>query len=192
MDVGIILTHIICTGQIKSLLNSTLAFDSTQFFPSLNHQLLLLILVEVGFDSRILSFFSNYLVDRKTNYHQNNFFSPSFNIGVSVGQGSALLPILSILYLSFIFHIFKKRIKNLKISVSLISFVNDGLIVFQNTSLAVLNFHLFCSYYIIFLLFKQFELIIEYEKTKIFHFSRLYGCFESSSLNLITLGGLIL
>jgi len=45
---------------------STLAFDITQFFPLLNYQLFLLILNKDGFDSRILSFFSNYLIDRKT------------------------------------------------------------------------------------------------------------------------------
>ena len=117
------------------------------------------------------------------------FFSPYFNVGVGIGQSSALLPILSALYLSLIFYIFEKRIKNLKISVF---FVDDRLIVSQNTSLTVLNSHLFCSYYIMYSLLRQFGLIIEHEKIEVFHFSRLYSCFEPSSLNLTTLGGPIL
>ena len=147
-DVGVVLTYIIHMGWVKSLLTSTLAFDIIQFFPSLNHYLLPLILAKVGFDSRILSFFDDYLVDRKTSYLWNNFSSLSFNIGVSIGQSFALSPILSTLYLSSILYIFKKRLKNLKIPVSLISFVDNRLFISQNTSLAILNSQLFCSYHI--------------------------------------------
>ena len=140
-------------------MTSTLAFDIAQFFLFLNYQLLLLILAKAGFDFRISSFFSYYLIGRSATYQWNDFFSPSFNVGVGIGQSSALSPILSALYLSLIFYIFEKRIKNLKIPVS---FVDDRLIVFQNTSLAVLNFHLFCSYYIMYSLLRQFGLIIEH------------------------------
>jgi len=45
---------------------STLAFDITQFFPSLNYQLLSMILNKAGFDSQISSFFSDYLINRQT------------------------------------------------------------------------------------------------------------------------------
>jgi len=67
-DTGVALIHIIRSGWVKNLYNSTVAFDITQFFPSLNHQLLPLILNKVGFDHKVLKFFSNYLVDRKTKY----------------------------------------------------------------------------------------------------------------------------
>jgi len=56
-DVGIALTHFICTEWIKNMSTSTLAFDITQFFPSLNHHLLLSILGKAGFKSRIVNFF---------------------------------------------------------------------------------------------------------------------------------------
>jgi len=85
-----------------------------------------LILDKARFDTRISSFFSNYLVYRKTQYLWNNFSSPFFNVNVSVEQGSALSPVLLALYLSLIFHIFKKRAKNLKIPVS---FITNGLFV---------------------------------------------------------------
>ena len=50
MDAEVVLTHIICLGWAKNLTTSTLAFDIAQFFPSLNHQLLPLILDKVGLD----------------------------------------------------------------------------------------------------------------------------------------------
>jgi len=37
IDVGIVLTHIIRAGWTKNMSMSTLAFDISQFFPSLNH-----------------------------------------------------------------------------------------------------------------------------------------------------------
>jgi len=66
----------------------------------LNHCLLTLILGKVGFDSRVVKFFSNYLIGRKTQYFWNSFSSLFFNIDVGVGQGLALSPILLALYLS--------------------------------------------------------------------------------------------
>jgi len=128
-DAGIALTHIIQTGWVKNLLTSTLAFDIVQFFLLLNHCLLTLIIKKVGFDNCIISFFANYLIDRKTNYFWNNFMFPIFNINVGVGQGSALSPILFALYLSLFIYILENRLKNLKILISIISFVDDGLFI---------------------------------------------------------------
>jgi len=68
IDADITLTHIIHTGWVKNLSTSTLAFDIAQFFPSLNHHLLSLIMRKAGFDNCIVLFFANYLMDRKTNY----------------------------------------------------------------------------------------------------------------------------
>jgi len=86
-----------------------------------------------------------------------------------MGQESALLPILSALYLSPVFHIFEKRLKNLEIPIS---FIDDGLFIFQNKSFNISNANLFCSYHIMSLLLKHFGLVIKQEKTEVFHFSR--------------------
>ena len=85
IDVDVALIHIIRAGWTKNISTSTLAFDISQFFPSLNHQLLTLIIKKVGFNNHVVSFFANYLVDRKTNYHWNNFMSPIFNVNIGVG-----------------------------------------------------------------------------------------------------------
>ena len=128
-DTGIALTHFIRTGWVKNLSTSTLAFDIAQFFPSLNHHLLSLILDKAGFGLQVAKFFSNYLINRKTSYYWNNFSSHSFDVNVGIGQGSALFPILSALYLSPFFHIFEKCIKNLDLKISTLSFVDDGLLI---------------------------------------------------------------
>ena len=108
---------------------STLMFNISQFFPSLNYQILTLILKKAGFDNCVINFFANYLIGRKTNYFWNNFTSPMFDVNVGVGQGSALSPILSALYLSPFLYIIENHLKNLKIPISIISFVDDGLFI---------------------------------------------------------------
>ena len=85
IDADVALTHIIRSGWIKNMSTSTLTFDIAQFFPSLNHRLLTLIMKKAGFNNHVVSFFTNYLVDIKTNYYWNNFISPIFNVNIGVG-----------------------------------------------------------------------------------------------------------
>jgi len=101
-------------GWVKNLSTSTLTFNIAHFFPLPNHCLLTLILKKVRFDNCVTSFFTNYLVDKKTNYFWNNFISPIFNINVGVGQGSVLSPILLALYLSSFLYILENHLKILK------------------------------------------------------------------------------
>jgi len=129
IDVGVALIYFIHIGWIKNASTSTFVFDIAQFFPLLNHQILSLILDKTRFDSKILFFFCNYLVSRKTTYLWNNSFSPLFNVDIEASQVSALSPILFILYLFLILHIFEKQYKNLKIPISILSFVNNELFV---------------------------------------------------------------
>ena len=68
IDVGVILTHIIRSGWIKNLFTTTLAFDISQYFPTLNHCILTFILKKVCLDPKVTVFFADYLVRRKTNY----------------------------------------------------------------------------------------------------------------------------
>jgi len=173
-------------------MTSTLAFDITQFFPSLNHCLLPLILRKAGFDPKVDCFFSNYLIGRKTWYFWNSFSSSFFNVDIGVEQGLALSPILSVLYLAPILHILEKHLKILKILVSILSFVNDGLLVAQSKSLTILNSFLFCSYNIASSLLEKFGLIMEHGKMEMFHFSRSHGVFDPPPLNLSALEGPIL
>ena len=127
-DVKVFLIYIIQSEWIKNLQTSILAFDIAQFFSSLNHQLLTLILNKAGFDSKIFFLFSNYLIGKKTQYLWNDFISSFFNVDVDFWQGLALSPILLAFYISLIFHIFEKISRNLNIPVSFLFFVDNGLL----------------------------------------------------------------
>ena len=139
IDAGVALTHIVWSRWSKGKSSSSLAFDISQFFPSLNYNLLIHILDKAGFDPKVMFFFANYLVSRKTKYMWNDFSFPQFNVNVGVSQGSALSLILSSLYLSPFLYILENRLKNLRIPVSILSFVDDGLIIAQNKSFDISN-----------------------------------------------------
>ena len=65
-DAGVFLTHLVRAGWAKGLKTSVVAFDIAQFFPSLNHSMLTLILRHFGFPDCIVDFFSDYLISRST------------------------------------------------------------------------------------------------------------------------------
>ena len=192
INVDITLTHSICSGWARNLITNMLAFNIAQFFPSLNHQILSLILLKAGFNPKVLVFFQDYLIERKTSYFWNNFSSPTFCINMSVDQESVLSLVLSAWYFFLLLHIFENWLKNLKISVFTLLFINNGLFISQNNSLTISNLNLFYSYHIMTSLLEKFGLIIKYEKTKVFHFSRLHSSFDFLPLDLTTWEGSIL
>jgi len=130
-DTGVYLTHIIHAGWLRQCHTSVIAFDITQFFPSLNHEFLSICLKKAGLNTNVVGFFNSYYSNRSTTYTWNNFSSPIFNTNVGIGQGSALSPILSAIYLAPVIKIFKKRLKRLKenILTDILSFVDDGLLI---------------------------------------------------------------
>ena len=103
-----------------------------------------------------------------------------------------LSPILSTLYLSPFLYILENRFENLNIPISILSFVDDGLLIVQNKSFIISNSHIFCSYNILSKLLDSFGLAIEHSKTEIFYFSRSQDVFNPPPLNLSLLGGPIL
>jgi len=191
-DAGIALTHAIRSDWVKNKTTSILAFDITQFFPSLNHHLLILSLMKADLDPKVTSFFEDFLIRRKTNYVWNKFSSPMYKVNVGVGQRSALSSILSALYLSSLLYILEKHLNILNIPISLISFVDDSLFISQNKSIDASNSQLFCSYNVLSRLLNKFGLNIEHSKTKMFHFNRSHGMFNPPPLDLSPLGGPIL
>jgi len=54
---------------------------------------------------------------------------------MGVGQGSALSLILSALYLVSFLHILENHLKNLNLQISILSFIDNGLLVAQSKSL---------------------------------------------------------
>ena len=70
--------------------------------------------------------------------------------------------------------------------------MDDRLIISQNNSIDILNSHLFYSYNVLTKLLDKFGLIIEYLKTKTFHFNRMHRVFNLPPLNFSPIGGPIL
>ena len=183
-NAGIALMHIVHSGWAKGKSTSTLTFNISQFFPLLNHHLLVLILEKAGLKPKVSSFFANYLIMRKTSYLWNDLSFPSFTVNIGVGQGSALSPILLALYLIPFLYILEKCLINLKIPVSILSFVDNSLIIAQNKSLDISNSYFFCSYNVLSKLLDSFSFIVEHVKTEVFHFNRSHEAFNPPLLNL--------
>jgi len=192
-DAGIYLTHIIRAGWLRQCHTSVIAFDIAQFFPSLNHEFLSICLKKVGLNTNVVGFFNSYHSNQYTTYTWNNFLSPAFNTNVGVGQGLALSPILSAIYLAPVIKTFKKRIKNLKenIPTDILSFVDDGLLISQEKSYSLSSSFLLCSYNIMSKILISAGLVMEHSKTELFHFTR--ACHPPNPpIDLSSVGGPII
>jgi len=110
-NANIFLTYLIHSEWVKDFQINTLAFDIAQFFLSLNHQLLSLILNKASLNMRISTFFFNYLINRKTQYMWNNF--------VSLFQSRCRC---------------KTRVCSLSYNILFFSFINDRLFISQEKS----------------------------------------------------------
>jgi hypothetical protein len=169
-DAGVFLTHLICAGWMKGLKTSMVVFDIAQFFPLLNHSLLVQILKRQGFPGEVINFFSSYLKDCSTQFLWNGLLSPLFDAAVGVGQGSALSPILSALYIAPVMHSFSAHTQHL--GCIILSYVDDGTIIVQSKSLLTNLVPLKEVYWVIDDMLRVFGLVLEYDKSKIFHFTR--------------------
>ncbi|CAA7265985.1 unnamed protein product [Cyclocybe aegerita] len=123
-----------------------------QFFPSINHEM-----------------FMAVLLGRSTVYCWNTFQSDPRSADMGVGQGSALLPVISGLFIALVMKLF--YIKAALLNTMLLSFVDDGTILAQSKQLDDNNVGLRKAYKIIYLLFVAFALVLEHNKTELFHFS---------------------
>jgi len=93
---------------------------------------------------------------------------------VGVGQGSALSPILSAIYLAPIIKTFKKRKENLKekIQTDILSFIDNGLLISQEKSYELSFAFLLSSYNMISKILADSGLVIKHSKSEVFHFTR--------------------
>ncbi|CAA7269302.1 unnamed protein product [Cyclocybe aegerita] len=177
-DAGLILTHLVQAGWVKGLQTSALAFDIAQFFPSINHEMFMAVLRKQGFSPVLVEFFASYLVGRSTVYCWNTFQSDSQSADVGVGQGSALSPVISGLFIAPVMKLF--YVKAAPLNTTLLSFVDDGTILAQSKQLDDNNVGLHKAYKIIYLLFVAFALVLEHDKTELFHFSRRRDAYNPS------------
>jgi hypothetical protein len=168
-DAGIYLTHLVQAGWAKGLQTSVVAFNIAQFFPSLNHEVLFDVFSRMGFPAVLGPFLRLYLVGRRTTYKWDSFTSDPFAVDVGVGQGSAMSPVLSALYLTLIMRRF--RTSDIGHKVDLMSYVDDGTIIAQSRRVEDNLPLLKEAYRWLFRAFKSLGLVLEHDKSEVFHFS---------------------
>jgi len=149
------------------------------------------ILQHSGFADCLVDFFSDYLVCSSTQYTWNSFLSHACDADVGVGQGSALSPILSALYIVPLLHLFEHRAQALNLDTSTLSYVDDGLLVSQGRTYNKTLLELTSSYSIVSDLMVSFGLVMEHDKSEIFHFSRAHND-SNPELDLLAIGAPIL
>lgn len=108
--------------------SSALLLDVAQFFPSVHHGLMAAILKKQGFNQSLCTYFENYLVGRQTEFAFNGHLSGPTDFSAGVGQGSALSPVLTGLYIAPILHLVAPAGQVLDGNATLQFFVDDGLI----------------------------------------------------------------
>ena len=169
-DTGIYLTHLVCAGWAKGLKTSVVAFDLAQYFPSLQHGVIITLLKCMGFATQVCDFFVDYLVGRSTQYAWEGKLSPQFETSMGVGQGSALSPILSALYLAPV--LWQAALDTPE--AALMSYVDDSTIIMQSKTWDTNLTKLWSAYSVVFELTQSLGLVLEHDK-EVFHFSRKNG-----------------
>jgi len=149
------------------------AFDIAQFFLSLNHDILMVVIQKVGFPPVLGEFFHSYLTGRKTMYKWDDSVSRLFAADIGVGQGSGLSPVLSGLYIGPVMQLFS--FEPISKEVQLLSYVDDGTVLTQSTHLVQNLPKLKKAYGVIYRLLTALGLVLEHDKSEVFHFSRSWG-----------------
>ena len=125
----------------------------------------------MGFATQVCDFFADYLVGRSMQYAWEGELSPQFETSVGVGQGSALSPILSALYLAPV--LWQAALEALE--AALMSYVDDGTIIVQSKTWDANLAKLRSAYGVMFELTQALGLVLEHSKSEVFHFSRKNG-----------------
>ncbi|KAJ3570515.1 hypothetical protein NP233_g4356 [Leucocoprinus birnbaumii] len=118
--------------------------------------------------AHVCRFFASYLVSRGTRYLWNSFSSNLRSTDVGVGQGSALSPVLSALYLAPVIWLFEWQAVH--VGCNVLSYIDDSTLI-QRKMLEDNLPPLHEAYKIMFSLFDVFGLVMEHNKSKLFHFT---------------------
>jgi len=96
-------------------------------------------------------------------------------VDIGMGQDFALSPILSVLYIVLLLHLSEQWAQALNLDTSILSYVDDGLLASQGKMYDKTLPELSHSYSIIADLMGSFGLVMEYNKSEIFYFSRVHN-----------------
>lgn len=168
-DVGLVLVDNIAENRDRGLHTLVLALDIAQFFPSIHHGVLRVMLTKLGFNERLVQVISSLLEDRSTTYRWDGISTDThFQCSDGVPQGDPLSPVLSALYLSLIV----KRLFpwNYERWVNSLFFVDDGTIIVSSFSLDDNIFFLSLFYKHFLCLLANIGLTVEQSKLELKHF----------------------
>jgi len=126
----------------------------------------------------VVNFFASYLIGRSMLDTWNTFVSDLRVADVRVGQGSALSPVLSALFIAPIMKLFK--LWAIRLRATLLSYVDDGTAIVQSKSFDDNNMVLKQAYAILLVLFAALSLVLEHDKTELFHFDRSHSNHNSA------------
>ena len=168
IDAGLTLIDKVHKARDAGLHTSCLAVDVAQFFPSVNHAVLVAILTKLGFGSLVANFFASFFDNRHTRYKWGSAFSSSLEASVGVPQGDCLSPILSALYLAIILNAIFPYIPDSPFN--LLFYVDDGVLFVSSKSLEYNCGFLRIQYNILVKNLAKLGLKIEPEKTEAHHF----------------------
>jgi hypothetical protein len=173
-DAGILLTNHIRAARKNQMHTTCLAMDIAQFFPSINHILLVATLERMGFPQNMCAFFAHYLQDRSTRFMWNGVQTDPADCSVGVGQGSALSPILSALAivpsLTAISQLLP--VSNAHLWISLLVYVDDGTLTVSSNSLTYNALQIQSLYPYINQAFTHAGIFLEPDKLETMHFPR--------------------
>jgi len=91
------------------------------------------------------------------------------------------------LYIAPLIHIFEHRAQALSLNTFILSFVDNGLLISQGKTYNKTLSELYSSYRVVTDLMVTFGLVMEHDKSEIFHFSRAYND-SNPKLNLSAIG----
>ena len=170
IDAVTFLTTQIKAGWKEGLVTSMLGFDVTQFFPSVNHDLLIRIMSRAGFSHKLCEFTSAYFGPRTSSFVFKGDVSPTFDCpSVGVGQGSSLSPTFSALYLAPAIHAVHST-TSVTSTFGLQFYVDDGNLTASSTSTETTCHILRIAYHALERQLSKLGLIIEHDKDELIHF----------------------
>nr|VWO98329.1 Phosducin domain-containing protein [Ganoderma boninense] len=157
----------------KKLVTTMVGFDVAQFFPSINHDLLIAICERRGFAPIFIRWLRAYFLPRSSSFRFGNDFSPPFACpSVGVGQGSSLSPTFSGIAASplmYILHHHFRSHSEFRHSYFHM-YVDDGNIMVTSPSIHS-NLRLIAILYdIVTTTLHRSGLVLEHEKTEAIHF----------------------
>ena len=187
-DAGLLLVHHLRAARAAGLHSTCLAMDIAQFFPSVNHQLLVAVLRRLGFNPSLCKLVESYLAGRTTQFRWSDKLSEPVGCAVGVGQGSCLSPLfsaLAILPALFLISRLLPTPSNI-LRTSLLFFVDDGILTISTDSLGTNIFLLKTLYPRVVSVFRRIGIILELDKLELCHFpqARYSGPLPSLSITV--------